>query len=578
VDSDRPAPDGTGVPPYATAPVIPTLTAAGVALAGLIGLELARLPGYERAGAFGAVVLTAGVVAAAGAWAVAWRRGRRASATSPLLLPHSVGCREGAGGELTSPLPRPSGREGSGPIPGALRLRPVDLIGLLACVVAAVGVGMLELEPVRAALPTFVAAGLVVAALLYAPFGRLELVLVAAAPVACALLWTAGLLGLAGVPLSPPVLVGLLSAGALAVDLSLFSLEGALSAWRRPDGEAALGIDPAVPGAVAMGALYVAVALFGARETAVAGMLGEVAALAAVGWIAPLHRVLLPTGGARVAPSIRRLFRAVRAPGSPHRAGPSTAGASAGPDRAGTPAVLASTTTGPSTPPATSTPASTRPSSFRDVLDLYAYRGPYIESYLTWKLRIDPIYRGVAPLVPARGRVLDLGCGYGLMSHILAGASLEREVIGVDFDERKIDVARCAARARSNVRFEVGDVFAWPYPPADAVVMVDMLHYWSEARQLELIARVCRCLRPGGTAVFRDGCATDSGGHLATTWGERFSTRFGFNRRGQGLQFGTRQFYVDAFEAQGLRLVAEPAGLGLGSNRVLVFQRPGVPD
>jgi len=57
--------------------------------------------------------------------------------------------------------------------------------------------------------------------------------------------------------------------------------------------------------------------------------------------------------------------------------------------------------------------------------------------------------------VPRRGRVLDLGCGHGLFSLLLAATSPERQVTGVDVDGDKLGLARRAAEALGldNVRF-----------------------------------------------------------------------------------------------------------------------------
>ena len=210
---------------------------------------------------------------------------------------------------------------------------------------------------------------------------------------------------------------------------------------------------------------------------------------------------------------------------------------------------------------------------WRGVQDLYGREGAYTQLYVGWKIRLDPIYQRIDPLVPAEGTVLDLGCGYGLMSFILAGKSAGRRVIGVDRDGRKIEVARRAAERTANVRFVLHDLRTWQPVPADCVLLVDVLHYWRPEGQEGIIASACRCLGAGGTVILREGCRSDSWGHRMVHWGEVFTTWTAQNRRGDGLYFQPEGFYTDVFSRHGMRVTRRIQELGPGSNVVLVFQK-----
>jgi 1-acyl-sn-glycerol-3-phosphate acyltransferase len=207
------------------------------------------------------------------------------------------------------------------------------------------------------------------------------------------------------------------------------------------------------------------------------------------------------------------------------------------------------------------------------IRSLYNYAGGYVENYVAWKMRLDPLFGRIDSLVPADGTVLDLGCGYGMMSAILARKSLKRSVIGVDYDSRKIDIARRTSIGNANANFLLEDLRTWPGVPAGTVLLVDVLHYWPREQQGRIIASVCQCLAPGGAVIFREGCRSDSWKHRLVEWGERFSTWIGHNRIGGGLHFEPRDFYVDAFGHQGLGLQKEMNELGPGSNTVLIFQK-----
>ena len=210
---------------------------------------------------------------------------------------------------------------------------------------------------------------------------------------------------------------------------------------------------------------------------------------------------------------------------------------------------------------------------WHNIRSLYNYRGAFVESYIAWKLRLDPIYRRVDEFVSDAGVVIDVGCGYGLMSNILARKSLRRNVIGIDVDSRRIRVAQATALAVPNAQFELGNVLDAELPEADVVLLVDVLHYWSKEKQRDLIAKACNALHPGGVLVFRDACRAKGWSHRLTAWSERIAARAGHSHRGEGLHFCEEEFYLRTFDSHGLTVQERPTDMGRGSNGVLILRR-----
>ena len=62
----------------------------------------------------------------------------------------------------------------------------------------------------------------------------------------------------------------------------------------------------------------------------------------------------------------------------------------------------------------------------RKVARLYRYQGIYIEQFVHWKMKLDPMFPSLEEAVPRSGFVLDLGCGYGLATHWLAHGTDQR--------------------------------------------------------------------------------------------------------------------------------------------------------
>jgi SAM-dependent methyltransferase len=126
-----------------------------------------------------------------------------------------------------------------------------------------------------------------------------------------------------------------------------------------------------------------------------------------------------------------------------------------------------------------------------------------LQGYARWKIRTDLAYS--AALEALRGRdlpLIDLGCGIGLLAFYLREHGYSAPVIGVDFDQRKIDVARVAAKKYRGVDFIAGDARD-PLPDGHNVVILDLLHYFDSGSQQKILANAARAVSPGGVVILR---------------------------------------------------------------------------
>ncbi|PIU17813.1 MAG: hypothetical protein COT18_12030 [Elusimicrobia bacterium CG08_land_8_20_14_0_20_59_10] len=214
------------------------------------------------------------------------------------------------------------------------------------------------------------------------------------------------------------------------------------------------------------------------------------------------------------------------------------------------------------------------PEFFRRIRARYNYLGPYVEQYAAWKLRLDPLFGRIAGLVPREGVVLDLGHGYGLMSNILAAQSTRRTVIGIDFDEEKVAVARKSAVAPGRMTSELGDLLACAFPSADTALLIDVLHYWPEAGQEKILRKAYDCLKPGGRLIMRENCAEPGMKSGAVRLAEKFAVFIGHNKSSHGIIPGNRENYLRLLAEIGFNCSQAVDDLGWRSNLVFICEKP----
>jgi 1-acyl-sn-glycerol-3-phosphate acyltransferase len=160
----------------------------------------------------------------------------------------------------------------------------------------------------------------------------------------------------------------------------------------------------------------------------------------------------------------------------------------------------------------------------------YIYKGPVLEWYLRIKLMLEKNYQLIADNIPRKGEILDLGCGYGFVSHMLALTSAERKITGIDYDEEKIRVAGEGFLKPPGLSFEAADIRLYEFSPKDCIILSDVLHYMPRKDQEKLLLKCMANLRPGGSIIVRDADENRKKGHSRTRLTELFSTGTGFNK------------------------------------------------
>ena len=159
----------------------------------------------------------------------------------------------------------------------------------------------------------------------------------------------------------------------------------------------------------------------------------------------------------------------------------------------------------------------------RDARWMWDWFGPLYNRHILEPL--SGLYEHIAGELPAggRARILDVGCGPGYVTLLLAGRLPSASLIGIDYSANQVRAAERLRerRALANCRFEQGNAISIPFDDDhfEAVVSVGSIKHWKDARQG--LREIRRVLAPGRWAVVSE---TDKGVSDADL--KRFMVRF----------------------------------------------------
>jgi SAM-dependent methyltransferase len=149
----------------------------------------------------------------------------------------------------------------------------------------------------------------------------------------------------------------------------------------------------------------------------------------------------------------------------------------------------------------------------------YREAGGYAWRFARGKLGGDPVFRHVLEqgLIAPYARVLDIGCGQGLLASLLraagdaarhgrwpadwAPAPLDARVTGIELMPHDVERAQTALGGAAT--FVCGDMRTLNFPAADTVVLFDALHYIPPHDQDAVLDRARHALRKGGSLLLR---------------------------------------------------------------------------
>lgn len=177
----------------------------------------------------------------------------------------------------------------------------------------------------------------------------------------------------------------------------------------------------------------------------------------------------------------------------------------------------------------------------------YRSAGHFAWRFANGKLKGDPVFFGLLEhgLLPDGKRLIDLGCGQGLLASWLLEARALHEsgdwpkdwpaapkienIWGLELMPK--DVARARAALGDRAQIDQGDIRTADLGKTDVAIILDVLHYISYEAQEDLLRRIHAALPKGGTFVTRIGDAAGGLPFYYSNWVDRII----FFLRGHGI-------------------------------------------
>jgi SAM-dependent methyltransferase len=197
---------------------------------------------------------------------------------------------------------------------------------------------------------------------------------------------------------------------------------------------------------------------------------------------------------------------------------------------------------------------------------------PWYSWYGWFKVRLDPIYSLVLGELGGDGlSVVDLGSGMGLLEALFLEGRPGACVLAVEHDPRKVSVARRLLDDFPGARVAEGDALTADLGSPDAILLVDLLHYFTVEDQRALLTRCASALRESGVLIVRELDGTAGRGSV-TRCLERLAVGLGWNRAPRVHPRPIADLRAQ-LEADGLTVSVQQAGRGPFSGNALLVAR-----
>ena len=159
---------------------------------------------------------------------------------------------------------------------------------------------------------------------------------------------------------------------------------------------------------------------------------------------------------------------------------------------------------------------------FRQTMDCYISL-PLQNQLQIWArlLCLPPILKAVDEYIPMTSdRLLDLGCGYGLVS-LLLGNRRKQEIVGIEASPLRFSIAQQATAGIEHVTIQHGDIVEAEIPLSDGILLIDVLCLFPDDIQQQILIKCASALANNGILLLKDNTTIPKWKYRYTRFEER---------------------------------------------------------
>lgn len=112
-------------------------------------------------------------------------------------------------------------------------------------------------------------------------------------------------------------------------------------------------------------------------------------------------------------------------------------------------------------------------------------------------------FNQIETYIPKKGRILDVGCGHGVFSRMVAQKYPDLEVLGIDPSDHKIDIAKSKSPYLPNLSYKnlyLKDV----HESFDCITIMDVLYLLPNSKKIEILSLSKKLLQKNGLLILNE--------------------------------------------------------------------------
>lgn len=138
-----------------------------------------------------------------------------------------------------------------------------------------------------------------------------------------------------------------------------------------------------------------------------------------------------------------------------------------------------------------------------ELIRLYNTQHGYVSFYVRARTRLLKLDY-YSEILPSQGLVIDVGCGYGVLANYMSLCVPDRQVLGIDLNSKRIDVAVKTIGGRKNISFLTEDAAQWTWPSCTGISMTAFLHHVSPPEQEIVLYKAFQSLQKDGVLLISE--------------------------------------------------------------------------